>query len=311
MVELPAHLGGPHAPARQASSCPLGTTRVTGGGPSLSNVACVPWAPVCGARLEAPEEALEQSSVPGVPMRCRRTGARLPPSDTTCATCAVCFRTPGMQALSAPSAGRSAPGRATCTAWGSWLQPPRASRAAQGRLTPRPGQHQRAVRAGLINMELQDRGAGWIAHPAVTDNAIQMGPMTGVVEALTAPPGTKVDSATRVVGGLAAYRAQVSTLLRPGALETAGAVHDRRCRGPPCATWRASWLCPAAAPGLAAFRTALWDQPLPGYSISRCQGGCCSSPAAGHPLWDQLPPGHVHRALPGWLMQQTSRSGHA
>ena len=60
-------------------------------------------------------------------------------------------------------------------------------------------------------MELQDRGSGWIAHPAVTDNAIQMGPMTGVVEALTAPPGTKVDSATRVVGGLAAFRAQVGS----------------------------------------------------------------------------------------------------
>ena len=57
-------------------------------------------------------------------------------------------------------------------------------------------------------MELQDRGSGWVAHPAITDNCIQMGPMTGVVEALTAPPGSKVDSATRVVGGLGAFHAQ-------------------------------------------------------------------------------------------------------
>ena len=57
-------------------------------------------------------------------------------------------------------------------------------------------------------MELQDRGSGWVAHPAITDTCIQMGPMTGVVEALTAPPGSTTDSATRVVGGVAAFRAQ-------------------------------------------------------------------------------------------------------
>ena len=57
-------------------------------------------------------------------------------------------------------------------------------------------------------MELQDRGSGWVAHPAITDNCIQMGPMTGVVEALTAPPGSKIDTATRVVGGLGAFCAQ-------------------------------------------------------------------------------------------------------
>ena len=50
-----------------------------------------------------------------------------------------------------------------------------------------------------VTLELQGRGSGWVAHPAVTDNALQLGPATGDV-------GKEDDAdVTRVVAGMAAY----------------------------------------------------------------------------------------------------------
>lgn len=56
----------------------------------------------------------------------------------------------------------------------------------------------------MVCLEQQQKGAGYIAHPAVTDNSMQLGPMTGALEggAAAAKSGT-----TRVVAGLAAYHA--------------------------------------------------------------------------------------------------------
>lgn len=50
-----------------------------------------------------------------------------------------------------------------------------------------------------VSLKLENRASGWAAHPAVTDNALQLGPATSDVG--------KEDNAdvTRVVAGLAAY----------------------------------------------------------------------------------------------------------
>lgn len=59
--------------------------------------------------------------------------------------------------------------------------------------------------AGQVNVERPNRNGGWVANPAVTDNCIQLGPMTGAIEALL---GKNTESATRVVGGVAAFCSQ-------------------------------------------------------------------------------------------------------
>lgn len=56
-----------------------------------------------------------------------------------------------------------------------------------------------------MSLEQQQKGSGYVAHPAVTDNCMQLGPMTGALEAAgsSAAGGT-----TRVVAGLAAFLAR-------------------------------------------------------------------------------------------------------
>ena len=56
-----------------------------------------------------------------------------------------------------------------------------------------------------MSLERQQKGSGYVAHPAVTDNCMQLGPMTGALEAAdsSAAAGT-----TRVVAGLAAFLAR-------------------------------------------------------------------------------------------------------
>lgn len=50
-----------------------------------------------------------------------------------------------------------------------------------------------------VSLHLRNRGSGWVAHPAVIDNALQLGPATGDV-------GKEDDAnVTRVVAGMAAY----------------------------------------------------------------------------------------------------------
>ena len=53
-----------------------------------------------------------------------------------------------------------------------------------------------------VSLEQQQRGSGYIAHPAVTDNCMQLGPMTAALEA------SATSSTTRVVAGLAAFLAR-------------------------------------------------------------------------------------------------------
>lgn len=56
-----------------------------------------------------------------------------------------------------------------------------------------------------VCLEQQQKGTGYVAHPAVTDNSMQLGPMTGVLQggAAAARQGT-----TRVVAGLSAFHAR-------------------------------------------------------------------------------------------------------
>lgn len=62
------------------------------------------------------------------------------------------------------------------------------------------GAQQRGIRCSAeVSLEQQGRGSGWVAQPAVTDNALQLGPATGDV-------GKEDDAdVTRVVAGMAAY----------------------------------------------------------------------------------------------------------
>ena len=53
-----------------------------------------------------------------------------------------------------------------------------------------------------VSLEQQQRGSGYTTHPAVTDNCMQLGPMTAALEP-SATSGT-----TRVVAGLAAFLAR-------------------------------------------------------------------------------------------------------
>ncbi|KAK9803996.1 hypothetical protein WJX72_011444 [[Myrmecia] bisecta] len=56
---------------------------------------------------------------------------------------------------------------------------------------------------GLVDLEQQQKGADYIAHPGITDNCMQLGPATGGL-GLTQP----LSPATRVVAGLAAFHVQ-------------------------------------------------------------------------------------------------------
>ncbi len=57
-----------------------------------------------------------------------------------------------------------------------------------------------------VSLERQQKGSGYIAHPAVTDNCMQLGPMTGALEAATS--SATPNNTTRVVAGLAAFLAR-------------------------------------------------------------------------------------------------------
>lgn len=61
-----------------------------------------------------------------------------------------------------------------------------------------------------VSLEQQQKGSGFIAHPAVTDNCMQLGPMTGALEAAN----SDTSNTTRVVAGLAAFlsRHAISTI---------------------------------------------------------------------------------------------------
>ena len=56
-----------------------------------------------------------------------------------------------------------------------------------------------------VSLERQQKGSGYIAHPAVTDNCMQLGPMTGALEAAGS---SDTKSTTRIVVGLAAFLAR-------------------------------------------------------------------------------------------------------
>ena len=57
-----------------------------------------------------------------------------------------------------------------------------------------------------VSLERQQKGSGYIAHPAVTDNCMQLGPMTGALEAAASSAAPK--NTTRVVAGVAAFLAR-------------------------------------------------------------------------------------------------------
>ena len=88
--------------------------------------------------------------------------------------------------------------------------PPPVQPAGTSRLAALLGVSEAAAAAGAasgrgircsaeVTLEQQGRGSGWVAHPAVTDNALQLGPATGDV-------GKEDDAdVTRVVAGMAAY----------------------------------------------------------------------------------------------------------
>jgi hypothetical protein len=54
-----------------------------------------------------------------------------------------------------------------------------------------------------VSLEMQHKGSGYTAHPAVTDNCMQLGPMTGLLEA-----DASSQRKTRVVASLAAFCAR-------------------------------------------------------------------------------------------------------
>lgn len=57
----------------------------------------------------------------------------------------------------------------------------------------------------VVSLEEQSKGSGYVAHPAVTDNCMQLGPITGALEAVQ----SGIDKGkTRVVAGLAAFCAR-------------------------------------------------------------------------------------------------------
>lgn len=56
--------------------------------------------------------------------------------------------------------------------------------------------------AACIDLEKKKRGSGFITHPAVVDNAMQMGPAIG---ALASMSEDKSKALTRVVAGLSGY----------------------------------------------------------------------------------------------------------
>lgn len=56
--------------------------------------------------------------------------------------------------------------------------------------------------AAFVNLEQSRRGAGFISHPAVVDNCMQMGPAIG---ALASMSEDKSKALTRVVAGLAGF----------------------------------------------------------------------------------------------------------
>lgn len=59
------------------------------------------------------------------------------------------------------------------------------------------------MNAAQVTLERQARGAGFISHPAVIDNCMQMGPGIGVLAAKREEPPL-----TRVVAGLAGFQSQ-------------------------------------------------------------------------------------------------------
>ena len=59
---------------------------------------------------------------------------------------------------------------------------------------------------GEVSLDTIFKGSGYVAHPAITDNCMQLGPIT----ALDDSPG--VDEVTRVVTGLSAFHARWSAL---------------------------------------------------------------------------------------------------
>ena len=62
------------------------------------------------------------------------------------------------------------------------------------------------VCAGQVSMEQQARGQGFISHPAVIDNCMQLGPALGALDSL-ASRQPALRAATRVVAGLHAFTA--------------------------------------------------------------------------------------------------------
>ena len=58
------------------------------------------------------------------------------------------------------------------------------------------------VHAASVNLEQSRRGSGFINHPAVVDNCMQMGPAIGALASMTED---KSKALTRVVAGLAGF----------------------------------------------------------------------------------------------------------
>jgi hypothetical protein len=93
-----------------------------------------------------------------------------------------------------------------------------------------------------VTLEQQGRGSGWVAHPAVTDNALQLGPATGDVGK------EDVADVTRVVAGMAAY---VAAEQASWYYQWQSAANVLSPPLPQCSVQ--SWLCdalPSAAIGL-------------------------------------------------------------
>ena len=63
------------------------------------------------------------------------------------------------------------------------------------------------VDAGEVSLDRQGLGSGYIAHPAVTDNAMQMGPASANFQR-----STYAEEGTRVVAGFSAYQVIFETL---------------------------------------------------------------------------------------------------
>ena len=55
---------------------------------------------------------------------------------------------------------------------------------------------------GEVSLDTTVKGSGYIAHPAVTDNCMQLGPITAIDDT------QGVDEITRIVAGLSAFHAR-------------------------------------------------------------------------------------------------------